>query len=467
VAFPLNRSDAVWIAGLGGLAALLGLLAGIEPKLAIGASLGLAFLALAFSDLAVGLLCFVLISFLEFVLPAGSVLSLSKLAGLVITLSWLARIATNPRERTLFSDHPGATAILGALLGFGAISVLWSDSTSGTLVDLSRYLQVVALLVITYTALQTRDDVRRLVGVFVLGVAISAAYGLTHRPTVDVSGDAARLTSTVGDANAIAAFIVAGLALAGALAFGSKRGPLTRPALAFAAAVMLAAFIYTGSRSGVLSLTAALFATVAFAGKRRPQALAVSLVAAVVALGVFVTFAPASIKERIATASSGQVSEKEGRRSLWEVAWRMFEDQPVHGVGLGSFRTSSAHYVLEPGALTRSDLVIDEPQEPHNVYLQVLAEMGVIGESLFLCVLVFPIVSALRAARRFASAGDQDMELISRALAVAIIAFCVSNFFVPFTFNKLFWVLLGAGPALLAIARTELGGGAQERVEAA
>ena len=464
MALSLTRDDLAWVIGLGLLAAIVGLIAGIEPMLAIGLTFGLAFLLLAFSDLSAGLIAFVMISFLEVILPGGGVLSLTKLAGLVIMLSWLARVATNSGERIFFTDHPGATAILVAFLSFGALSTLWSESTSGTMLDLSRYLLVIALLVITYSAIQTREDARRLIAFFVLGVVITAIYGLVARP--EVAPTEGRITSTVGDANAIAAFLVAGVALAGALAFGARRAGIGRSLAIAAIGLFLAAFIYTGSRSGIISLGIALIATVLFAGRRRSQALVVALVTAVVAAGVFVAFAPDSIKDRITEASEGQISPEEGRRSLWEVGWRMFEDEPVRGVGLGSFRASSVHYVLEPGALTRTDQVVDRPEAAHNVYLHVLAEMGVIGELLFLAALGFPLVCALRAATRFAAAGDSEMEIYSRALAVAIVAFYVSNFFVPFPFNKLLWVLLGTAPALLAISRSQTAGGAH-RPEAA
>jgi putative inorganic carbon (HCO3(-)) transporter len=465
VAIPLNRSDGVWIAGVGLLATLVGLLAGIDPRIAIGVSFGLGFLVLAFADLATGLLLFLLISFLEFVLPGGSVLSLTKLAGLVITLSWLARVVSNPREKLFFSDHPAATAILVALLGWGGLSILWSEDTGGTILDFSRYLQVFALLVITYSAVRTRDDARRVLLVFLFGVAIMAAWALVERPNVDPGQ--IRLTSTVGDANAVAAFLVAGMAIAAALAIAGRRASLARVIAAAAITLMMATFIITGSRSGVLALSCVLIASVAFAGRRKPQALAVVLVAAVAAALVFVTFAPASIKERISETTPGQASPEEGRRSIWEVGWRMFEAQPVRGVGLGSFRESSIHYVLEPGALQRSDAVIDVPEEAHNVYLQVAAEMGLVGEVLFLLVLGFPLICTLRAARTFADADDREMEIYARALAVAIVAFYVSNFFQPWPFNKVLWVLLGTGPAMLAIARAQLADRGQRRPDAA
>ncbi len=66
----------------------------------------------------------------------------------------------------------------------------------------------------------------------------------------------------------------------------------------------------------------------------------------------------------------------------------MAGDNPVHGVGGGNFPTSSRHYLLEPGAAPRSDLVLDTPSVVHNTYLETLVEYGVIGLGLFLALLV-------------------------------------------------------------------------------
>ena len=51
------------------------------------------------------------------------------------------------------------------------------------MLEFSRYLQVFALLVITYSAIQTRDDARRLLVVFLAGVTVAASYGLVKGRT--------------------------------------------------------------------------------------------------------------------------------------------------------------------------------------------------------------------------------------------------------------------------------------------
>ena len=64
-----------------------------------------------------------------------------------------------------------------------------------------------------------------------------------------------------------------------------------------------------------------------------------------------------------------------GRLEFWKVAWELFQNKPVNGYGLGSF--FSAYYIEYGGNQWYSRFV-------HNHYLQILAETGIIGLSLFL-----------------------------------------------------------------------------------
>jgi O-antigen ligase len=125
---------------------------------------------------------------------------------------------------------------------------------------------------------------------------------------------------------------------------------------------------------------------------------------------------------------------------------------PVKGVGAGQFRTSAAHYVIAPGTIKRTDLLIDTPHVAHNLYLQELTEFGVVGLVPFLLILLFPMLCMLRAARLFERMGDPQMELIARALFVGLVGILAADFFLSAQFSKQLWLLLGLGPALLAIA---------------
>jgi O-antigen ligase len=136
------------------------------------------------------------------------------------------------------------------------------------------------------------------------------------------------------------------------------------------------------------------------------------------------------------------------------VGWRMVEDKPVIGVGSGNFPISSIHYLLvKPGAIERDEFILDHPKVAHNSYLQILAELGIVGLALFLSIIGFAIWCALKAAQWFGRAGDTQMEIVARAMVVALVGILAADFFITEQYGKQLWLLLGLGPALLGVAR--------------
>jgi O-antigen ligase len=181
-------------------------------------------------------------------------------------------------------------------------------------------------------------------------------------------------------------------------------------------------------------------------GQWRGRAVAIAAVAAIGAILFFSVLAPQAATQRITQVDGGT-----GRTDIWRVAGRMVQAHPIHGVGAGNFRISSVHYTLRPGSV-KYDYFIDHPKVAHNTYLQELAELGIVGLGMFLSILVFAIVCALKAARRFAEAGDRDMDLLTRGVLLALIGILSADFFISGQFSKQLWLLLGLCPALLAIA---------------
>ena len=49
--------------------------------------------------------------------------------------------------------------------------------------------------------------------------------------------------------------------------------------------------------------------------------------------------------------------------------------------------------------IVRDDFIVDTPKVAHNTYLQILAELGIVGFALFLTILVFSLVCAFKAHR--------------------------------------------------------------------
>jgi O-antigen ligase len=218
--------------------------------------------------------------------------------------------------------------------------------------------------------------------------------------------------------------------------------------------------LLTTSRSALIALVASLVAAVALAGRWRFVALCVTLVLAGGTYVYFQQFAPASARERIEAPLSSQQRSEDGRNTIWSLAIRAFEDNPVTGVGAGNFRVVQVKYLLRPGvdrARTVTSEVIDDPhgKVAHNSFLAVASELGIVGLGLFVFLLAFGAASLLHAARDFKAAGDGPMQVVAICLVVAMVGSLGVQMFQAQQQEKVIWLLLGLGPALLAIARSE------------
>jgi O-antigen ligase len=319
---------------------------------------------------------------------------------------------------------------------------------------LLKYALDALLFVIVFEAIRTPAHVKALLAALVAGGTVAAAYGIVASPNLSsLSGsptaatDLDRLGGTIADPNLLAAVLVVSFVLAVALAL-TVRSPAARWALVGAAGLALLSVFLTASRGGLVGLIAALGTGIVLARGRRAAAIGGALVV-IAASALYVGLFDPGVANRYASADGGN-----GRTDLWKVGWRMAEANPVHGVGAGNFRDASAHYVLaEPGAIEDSTFIIDQPRFAHNVYLEVLAELGVVVLALFLALVGAAIGTGVKAARGFTRAGDADMELLSRAVVVSLVALLAMDFFISDQFSKQLWLLLALCPALLAIGR--------------
>ena len=431
------------------VAVAAGLLAGINPPLAIGLAIGVAFVLVVLSDLAVGCALFVFVTFLE-VLPLGAnpTISAIKLVGVLLGLSWLAVLAARRDSGEVIQlarRHPAFVGALALLIAWSAMSIAWADDPIGTRVAVMRFALDFGLFFILFTALKEPRQVVWIFWAFIAGSLTSALYGLATSQAFDVEG---RLSGAGTNANDLAAVLVASIVLSVGLFAWHKQSPLIR--LVAGAAGLLCALLtfLTLSRAGLLSLGVVLVIALLVASRQRGRILAVALIAVVGVVGYFAFLAPPDARERVTTVGSGT-----GRVDVWRLGGRMIEDRPLTGVGLANFAQTSLHYLNQPGRIDTENK--GAPLVAHNIYLETLAELGFIGLAIFLAVLGFPLAATLLAAQRFAMAGNGRSEALARCVFVAQMGVLAAAFFASIQYNKQLWILLALGPALLAIARSD------------
>jgi O-antigen ligase len=431
-------------------AGVLGLGSGVDPALAVAGSLAIAFMLVALASLTAGFVLFTMLTFLE-VLPGlgGPALSVGKLAGLLVAISWLATVSARGGERTDFiRARPGLAYLLALFLVWSLLSQLWAEDPGTSLTATLRYALNLAIFPIVFAVVQERSHAFWIVGAFAGGALVAALYGLATPP--DPNADLDRIAGTIGDPNQLAAVLVAGGALAIGLAGVARAGSAWRPLALSTGGVCLLATFFTLSRGGLIAMGCALGAGLLLAGRWRPRAALIAAVASLAAIGYFGSLASPAARDRVVQSDGGT-----GRTDVWEVGWRMVEANPVTGIGAGNFEGTSVHYLLEPGAIQRDEFIVDTPRVAHNLYLQILSELGAVGLVLFSAIVLCALACALAAARQFARDADLRMELLARCLAIALVGLLAADFFISDQFSKQLWLLLALGPALLAMARRE------------
>jgi len=334
-----------------------------------------------------------------------------------------------------------------------ALSVIWAESPAEAVGSTLRFALNAMLVPIVYFAVRDRRHVTWVFAVFVGGTLLSVAWGIATDPTAGTAAAAqtGRLVGARVEANVLATLLLVAVVFAGALAaVAPRRVPLARP-LALAAAILgLTAFFATFSRAGIVALATVLVVGLFYAGRWR-SALAALMVAAALVGSVYVSASGSTAVDRLTSASTT------GRADLWTVGWRMVTANPIAGVGSGNYTTVEPRYLLYPGTIERDDLILDEPLVAHNIYLHVLAEMGVVGLALFMAILAICLGSAVRAVGMFRRHGERSLEVLARTLVVGLVGILVADFFVSEQYSKQLWLLLAMGPALLAIAHERRG----------
>ena len=407
-----------------------------------------AFVALVLLDAPLAIAAWVPVAWIEYSHFTGRG---PVVATVVLLVGWVAtRWARGKSVRVGMEDRTAMLA-LGLLLVWLTLSVAWASDRSLAWTQAKAWYVAAAGFFLVANAMASPRNVRMLVLAFVIGALVSIVVGLTGHSGLTTTADALdlatrqRFSGGQGDPNYLAAGLVAAIALAAGL-MPSIRDPIAKLGLVAAIVGIAAALAATESRGGLLGALAALVAALVLARRQRLQAAALG-VCVIAAAGAFFLASPSAL-HRVTTYNAGG----DGRAELWTVGWRMTRDHPVTGVGLAAFQTDAKNYVREPGNLQFVRLIVDQPHVAHNVYLQQVAETGIVGLLLLLAVIGTSVAAAGRAARRFDALGERSLATLARAVVVASIGFLTASLFISNGTDKRLWIILALGPALLGAA---------------
>lgn len=345
--------------------------------------------------------------------------TIAKVIGGVAALLTLAQCWQRPIH-ALSAFHK-ATLFFIFLSG---CSLMWTISLEETLYRTTLYGLFFFMMWMVWQQ-TTESRLQALMKAYLIGCSLSACSTIANylagisisNATYDV-----RYAATGFDANDIALTMALGTPMAAYLmARGTK---FTRCLYGGYALLAVAAIFLTASRTGLVALAIAMSSYLVLTlqnHRMKGFLIALTVVCGLVWLS---QFAPESSVKRLLTFGeeirSGTMSN---RRAIWAAGWDVFQENPLLGIGAGSFKVAM-------GPAIGAEMVA------HNTYLSVLADMGLIGFGAFMAM----VALCVRVVRR--------MPKIERWLwQIMLLALGAGVFALSWEINKNFWLILGLAVA--------------------
>ena len=137
-----------------------------------------------------------------------------------------------------------------------------------------------------------------------------------------------------------------------------------------------------------------------------------------------------AISQRITSIYEDNFSSLNPRLLIWNTAFEMIKDRPFLGIGIGLFKMDYLGY--QAGFLEQNPYYLkyhSRAEEAHNEYLQLAAELGIIGLGIFLYIIFIFYRSALKFLKEKKEGKGKKEKLILWGLLMGITCFLFDSMF--------------------------------------
>lgn len=315
----------------------------------------------------------------------------------VMAANALLAIGTARRRPQL----PGAIVSLGiCLIAYLAISITWSISPEASARGLLRIVAAILMASLAATQLRDRTTIWQVVTAAALGALATSLYGYAqfirgghdslyqyfspfYSDLFTARGAGFSVVATFANPNILAGYGAMVIPLVWALAADSQG--LRRAAWVAVAALVSGAVLLTFSKSGwlLVVLLAALWTLARVTSGIRLAALG----GVGISIGVAVLLLDPLVNTFTAIFPNVREMSVDSRLGLWRASVSAFVESPLVGFGLDGFAAATAE--------TRTGVLADLVRA-HNLYLQTLVDIGIVGAVLFWVPLLIIYVSGLK-----------------------------------------------------------------------
>ena len=345
-------------------------------------------------------------------------------------------------------------------------SLIWSNSPFISLKELPLFLAGPLLYFIIINNIYNEGQINRIIGAVIIVGALFGIYGILQYNGIDFSfwiGNYGRgkVFGLFGNAGYFAEYLILPLPITISLFLVSKN-KIIKILLLIGILTMTSTIALTFTRTPYLSLVISfIFMLLLFAisrekilFKKNKKIFIVIFIAIVLIVSLFVI--PTSLNEKGTVLStikervslSELVSEfTSGRRTaIWKYTIPMIKDYPLLGSGIGSFKYNSLRYqakFFDQGD-NRALYPYGVADKTHNEYLQLGAELGIIGLIIFIWLIFAYFNYGLKILKREKNRYKQGIII---GLMGSIMVFLIDSIFwfpLHHSFTSfLFWLCLG------------------------
>jgi O-antigen ligase len=444
---PFRGDAALWVLAVLGLGIAIAL---PQPLHLLLGGIGLAVVIVAFIQ------PLALLPLVVFAVPFGSVLrepptpgeaaattttelaigATEILVGL-LAVAWLARGVRRSDIRM------AAAAPVFALLGLIALALLsvgYADDRAAAFKESVKWIELLLAALIVVDLVRDRASALWVIGPLFAAGAVEAAYGAFQYATGSgpeffaVQG-ALRAFGHFEQPNPFAGYLTTILPLALAMTLSPGVPKSFRWFSVVCGAILVGGIGLSQSRGAWLGAAVAILVlALTWSHATRRLLLPAGFVAGLAMAMAFAGLLPPSILDRV-----GQAAEYFGifdvrtvaltpqnfavveRMAHWQAGWYMFLDQPWFGVGAGNYGDAYDRYFISgwPEALGHA----------HNFYLNMLAELGVIGGAVFLLAGVVTFRTLAGPLIASAAQAQSIWRAILAGVVGGLVVFCVHNLF--------------------------------------
>jgi O-antigen ligase len=316
------------------------------------------------------------VSLIAFTTPLRQVIrfqglgTITRIVGLAVFPLAAIDVLRRRSMRPLLEVH----GIILAFVGWAALSMFWSIEPGRSSRQLWTLAQLAALVWLVWEFARDRPQMSWVLASFVAGAYI-VAFAILVEFVSDPTGPS-RYSSAPGiQPNGVAFLLGLAIPIAWYLGYIARPRWLKIVLRLYVLPAVLASLL-TGSRSALFTTAAGLSIIPLTLGRMTRKGKAAVALGLLLGLPALLAIFPSAPVQRLLT-TPGEIrgGDFHNRRVLWNAAMTAFDERPVTGVGVGAARV-------------RVRQLTGREDGPHNSFISVAADLGVVGLALFCLILL-------------------------------------------------------------------------------